>query len=101
MNSETQLFLLQEVVSPCSQDSLCTAAHVQFEKNIVHVLLDRADADDKLLGDFPIGCAIGDQMQHLKLAFTERLKCLANGNRCLCCNGRSNALEQPTNIASM
>src|SRR5947207_8598891 len=49
----------------------------QFEllEDLVHVALDRLDADDELLRDPRVRVALGDEAEHLALACTERRQC--------------------------
>src|SRR2546421_5447331 len=46
--------------------------HAQFATDVIHVLLDGPNAQDKTAGDLAVGRAIGQQLQDLVFALGQR-----------------------------
>ena len=66
--------MLQETMIPGHGNGLSSAVSIEFEENVVQVLLNRADADEKRLRDLAVGRPIGDQPQHFKLTLAQRFE---------------------------
>ena len=47
------------------------ARHIELNKDIAEVTIDCSGADDKRLGHFSVGLALGHEAQHVYFAFCE------------------------------
>ena len=68
-----QLSIGQDVQCSDFGDSLRAALHVELATDIEDVFFHRVDAQDEVLGDLAVGCAIYQQAQHFPLPLCEEL----------------------------
>ena len=67
MNQKAGVDLYQSL-SDCISNSCRPSRHIQLDKNIAQVTIDRAWTDDKRLGNFTIHMAFGNQTQNFEFA---------------------------------
>src|SRR5690349_23094153 len=63
------LFPVHQSPLPGIDRYLSAVRQVQLAQDVTDVSLDRVLADDQLLGDLAVGHAVGNQPQHVQLAF--------------------------------
>src|SRR3712207_291697 len=64
---------LEQSQLPGPRDGLCAVAHIELAVNIVYVGLDRAQGDEQIFGDLPVGFSGRDESEYLHLPLAQGL----------------------------